>query len=342
MARLVGAQPGQVVLMNGLTINLHLMMETFFRPEGSRNKILIEEPAFPSDLYAIQSQVRRHGLDPVSALLTLRPRRGEHLLRNEDIENVLEIRGKEIALVLLGGINFLTGQWLDMPRITEAAHRQGCTVGFDLAHAVGNVPLQLQDWDIDFAVWCTYKYLNGGPGAVAGCFVHERHGRRVDLPRLAGWWGNDPATRFRMQLEPNFIAQSGAGGWQVSNPPILALVPLRAALGLYEEAGMAGLRTKSVRLTAYLEYLLDRMPGGTWELITPRAPEQRGCQLSLLVRERPRELFQLLQREGVVVDFREPNVIRAAPVPLYNSYQEVWRFARILQPFSREPPVSAG
>jgi kynureninase len=270
-------------------------------------------------------------LDPAPALRTRQPRSGEHVLRSEDIENFLEMRGKEIALVLLGGVNFLTGQWLDMPRITAAAQRQGCTVGFDLAHAVGNVPLQLHDWNIDFAVWCTYKYLNSGPGAVAGCFVHERHGRNVDLPRLAGWWGNDPATRFRMQLEPDFVAQLGAAGWQVSNPPILALVPLRAALALYEEAGMDALRTKSIRLTAYLEYLLDRLPGGRWEQITPRDQEQRGCQLSLLVRQQPRELFQRLEREGIVVDYREPNVIRVAPVPLYNSYHEVWRFTRILE-----------
>ena len=329
-ARLVGAKPDEVVFMNGLTINLHLMLATFFRPRASRCKILIEEPAFPSDLYAVKSQLQYHGLDPGDALLTVKPRGGEQTLRTEDIEAFLAERGSDIALVLWSGINFLTGQVFDMARIAAAARPQGCVVGLDLAHAVGNVPLSLHDWQVDFAVWCSYKYLNSGPGAVAGCFVHEVHGRRTDLPRLAGWWGNDPAKRFRMQLEPDFVAQPGAGGWQVSNPPILALVPVRASLALFDEAGMPSLRAKSACLTGYLQYLLDQLPPGPFEVVTPREPAARGCQLSLRVRERPRELLHALEEEGIVGDFREPDIIRVAPVPFYNTFHEVWAFARVL------------
>ncbi|HEY1859679.1 MAG TPA: kynureninase [Gemmataceae bacterium] len=329
-ARLVGAKPGEVVYMNGLTINLHLLMTTFFRPTAERACILVDEPTFPSDLYTLKSQLQHHGLDPARTLLTVRPRDGEHTLRIEDIEATLERRGREIALLILSGVNFLTGQWHDIPRITTAAKRHGCVVGFDLAHAVGNVPLSLHDWQLDFAVWCSYKYLNAGPGAVAGCFVHENHGRNVDLPRLAGWWGNDPATRFRMQLEPEFVPFPGADGWQVSNPPILAMAPLRASLALFNEAGMPALRAKSERLTGYLQYLLDRIPAGRFEIVTPRDPAQRGCQLSILAHDRPRDLLRALDAAGAMCDFREPNVIRVAPVPLYNTFHEVWTFAQIL------------
>jgi kynureninase len=329
-ARLVGGKPGEVVLMNSLTVNLHLMLLTFYRPSAARYKIVMEEPTFPSDLYAIQSQLQQHGFDPVKGLLLLRPRAGEHILRSEDIEAFLEEQGHEIALVLLSGVNFVTGQWFDMPRITAAAKRQGCVVGWDLAHAVGNVVLELHAWQVDFAVWCSYKYLNSGPGAVAGCFVHEMHGRNLALPRLAGWWGNDPATRFAMHLQQRFVPQPSAAGWQLSNPPILALAPLRASLALFDEIGMPALRSKSERLTGYLQYLLDQLPPGRFELITPREVGQRGCQLSLLVHERPQELLHALQDEGVVGDFRPPNVVRVAPVPLYNTYEEVWRFAQIL------------
>jgi kynureninase len=330
-ARLVGAQPGEVVMMNSLTVNLHLMMATFYRPQAGRFKILTDEPAFPSDRYALQSQVRHHGLDPKEALLTLQPRPGEFLLRTEDIEAVIEERGQEIAVVLWNGVNYFTGQRFDMAPITAAAHRQGCVAGFDLAHAAGNVVLHLHDWQVDFAVWCNYKYLNSGPGAVGGCFVHEEHGRKVDLPRLAGWWGNDPATRFQMDLQPDFVARPGADGWQVSNPPIFALVPLRASLALFDEAGMPALRAKSERLTAYLYSLLDQIPAGRIQVITPSSPGERGCQLSFLVQDRPRELLAALEREGVVCDFRPPNVIRVAPVPLYNTFQEVWQFAQVLR-----------
>ena len=329
-ASLLGARPEEVVFMNGLTVNLHLMMTTFYRPDPSRYKVLLDAPVFPSDLYAVKSQLRLHGLDPAQALLTLSPRKGEATLREEDIKRVLTEQGPQIALVLWSGVHFLSGQYFDMAQLTSMAQQQGCVVGFDLSHAAGNVPLQLHDWQVDFAVWCNYKYLNSGPGAVAGCFVHERHGRNVALPRLAGWWGNDPATRFRMQLEPEFLPQPGADGWQISNPPILALVPIRAALALYDEVGMAALRAKSKALTGYLQFLVDHAGSKTLEVITPRDPEQRGCQLSLLARERPRDLQARLGEEGVTVDFREPNIIRVAPVPFYNTFHEVWRFRHIL------------
>jgi kynureninase len=332
-ARLVGAPPHEVVFMNSLTVNLHLMMATFYRPSGVRRCILTDEPAFPSDLYALQSQVWHHGLDPAECLLTVRPQEREHTLRMEEVEHILERRGSEIAVVWWNAVNFLTGQFFDVPRLTEAAHRQGCLVGLDLAHAIGNVPLRLHAWDVDFAVWCSYKYLNGGPGAVGGCFVHERHGRNPALPRLAGWWGNDPATRFRMQLQPDFIPQPGADGWQVSNPPIFAMAPLRASLALFDAAGMPALRAKSNHLTAYLGYLLERTAAGRFEVATPRDPEQHGSQTSLLVHDRPRELVKALEQAGIVCDFREPNIVRVAPVPLYNTYQDVWTFADVLSRF---------
>jgi kynureninase len=317
-------------MMSSLTVNLHLMMVSFFRPQRDRYKVLIDEPTFPSDRYAVLSQLRFHGLDPGDALLTIKPRDGEHLVRPDDLHALLDQHGRQIALVLLSTVNFFTGQCFDTERITEAAHGHGCVVGWDLAHAAGNVPLHLHDWQVDFAVWCNYKYLNSGPGAVAGCFVHERHGRSLDLPRFAGWWGNDPTTRFRMHLQPEFVPYQGAEGWQISNPPILALAPLRASLGLFDQAAMAELRAKSERLTGYLYDLLQRLPPGRVEIITPSDPAQRGCQLSLLV-QRPRDVLQALEAAGVVCDFREPNVIRVAPVPLYNTFHEVWQFAHILE-----------
>jgi kynureninase len=319
--------------MNSLTVNLHLLMATFYRPSGARRCLLIDEPAFPSDHYAVQSQLRHHGLDPAECLLTVRPRQGEHTIRTEDVEEILERRGSEIAVVWWNGVNFLTGQFFDLPRLTAAAHRHGCLVGLDLAHAIGNVPLSLHEWDVDFAVWCSYKYLNGGPGAVGGAFVHEKHGRNTSLPRLAGWWGNDPATRFRMHLQPDFIPKEGADGWQVSNPPILAMAPLRASLALFDAAGMLALREKSLRLTGYLRYLVDRTPPACFEVITPFDHAQPGCQTSLLIHDRPRELVKALEEAGIVCDFREPNVVRVAPVPLYNSYQDVWTFAAVLSGF---------
>lgn len=329
-ARLVGAVPGEVVMMNSLTVNLHLMMVSFFRPTKDRFKILIEDPAFPSDTYAVKTHLAARGLDPAKSLLTISPRPGEHLFRMEDIERILDREGGSIATIMLGGVNFLTGQTLDMRAITEMGHRRGCIVGFDLAHAAGNVPMRLHDWGVDFACWCSYKYLNSGPGAVAGCFVHEKHGKNVSLPRFAGWWGNDPETRFKMHLIPEFAARPGADGWQVSNPPILALAPLKASLDLFDRAGMEALRAKSLLLSGYLRFLLDSISTSWWEITTPREPEARGCQLSIVVKDHPRERFKALEHAGVVCDFREPNVIRIAPTPLYNTFAEAFTFAKIL------------
>jgi kynureninase len=317
-------------MMNSLTVNLHLMMVTFFRPHRERFKILIEDPAFPSDLYAVKSQLAFHGIDPAEGLVQVKPREGEATLRTEDIEAVLDEAGERIALVMIGGVNFFTGQRFDLARITAAARDRGCRVGYDLAHAAGNVPLALHDQDVDFAVWCSYKYLNAGPGAVAGCFVHERNTKDLDLPRFAGWWGNDPDTRFQMQLLPEFVPVPSADGWQLSNPPILGLAPLHASLALFDEAGMPALRTKSERLTGYLAFLLDRHPTDAFEVITPREAAARGCQLSILVHDRPKERFEALATSGVVADFREPNVIRVAPVPLYNTFEDVWHLVDVL------------
>ncbi len=322
-ARLVGGQPDEVVFMNGLTVNLHLMFATFYRPTPQRWRILIDEPTFPSDRYAVASQLRHHGFSPESGLLAIEP----HV---EEFERILAEQGDTVAVVFLSAVNFLTGQWLDVPRLAEMAQRHGAVFGLDLAHAAGNVPLCLHDWNVDFAVWCSYKYLNAGPGAVAGCFVHSRHGHDLALPRLAGWWGNDPATRFRMQLEPTFVPRPGADGWQLSNPPILSLAPLRASLALFDQAGMAALRAKSERLTGYLLDLLETLPPGRCQVLTPRPAAQRGAQVSLRIGDRPRAAQKGLESAGVVCDFREPDVIRAAPVPLYNTFGEVWQFVQVL------------
>lgn len=334
-SRLVGAQPAEVICMNSLTVNLHLMMATFYRPTKSRFKILMEEPAFPSDTYAIKTQIIHHGLDPKDALVLARPRHGEFIVQTGEILDLIEKNAGELAIVLIGGVNFFTGQLFDIPTITTKAREHGITVGVDLAHAIGNVPLSLHNWNVDFAVWCSYKYLNAGPGAVAGAFVHERHARNTNLPRLAGWFGNDPNTRFRMHLEPEFIPVPSADGWQISNPPILSMAPLRASLSIFDEAGMEALRQKSVKLTNYLQFLLESKPDGQskkqYTIITPRPADQRGCQLSIQVREDPKELFTKLEAADVKCDFREPNVIRAAPTPLYNTFHEVWRFANILR-----------
>jgi kynureninase len=331
MARIVGAKPVEVICMNSLTVNLHLMMATFFRPTKSRFKVLMEEPAFPSDTYAIKTQLRHHGLDSKDALLLARPREGEATVRTEDIVELIEKNADSLAVVLIGAVNFFTGQFFDIPAITAAARKHGIAVGIDFAHAAGNVPLSLHDWNVDFAVWCSYKYLNAGPGAIAGAFVHERHATNTELPRLAGWFGNDPKTRFRMQLEPEFVPVPSADGWQISNPPIFSMAPLRASLAVFDEAGgMGPLREKSKKLTGYLEFLLGRAGSDRFTVITPRNPEARGCQLSILAHQNPKELHQELEAAGVKADFREPNVIRAAPAPLYNSFHDVWRFAQIM------------
>jgi kynureninase len=334
-ARLVGAQSIEVICMNSLTVNLHLMMATFYRPTKSRFKILMEDPAFPSDTYAIKTQIIHHGLNPKDALIPAGPRSGEFTVRTEEILDLIEKHANELAAVLIGGVNFFTGQLFDIPTITAAARKHGITVGVDLAHAIGNVPLSLHDWNVDFAVWCSYKYLNAGPGAVAGAFVHERHAANTKLPRLAGWFGNDPNTRFRMHLEPEFIPVPSADGWQISNPPILSMAPLRASLAIFEEAGMDALRQKSIKLTNYLQFLLESEPDGRskrqFNIITPPKDNERGCQLSIQAQEHPKELFAKLEAAGVKCDFREPNVIRVAPTPLYNTFHEVWRFADILR-----------
>ncbi len=327
-ARLVGGVEGEAVVMNTLTTNLHLMMVSFYRPRPDRFKILVEASAFPSDQYAVWSQARFHGYDPDEAIVVMRPREGEDLVRTEDVEQYLAAHGEQIALVMFGGVNFYTGQAFDMRRITQAAHAQGCVVGYDLAHAAGNLLMHLHEWDVDFAVWCTYKYLNSGPGGVSGCFVHERHAFNPDLPRFAGWWGNDPATRFAMGAE--FVPQRGAAGWQLSNAQILPMAAHKVALDLFERAGMERLCAKSRLLTGYLEYLVDRIAGDRYRIITPRNPDERGCQLSIRVGSDAREMATRLRGLGVTVDFRPPDVIRVAPVPMYNTFEEMWRFARIL------------
>jgi kynureninase len=330
-ARIVGAKPLEVICMNSLTVNLHLMMATFYRPTKSRFKILMEEPAFPSDTYAIKTQIAHHGLDPNDALILARPKKDKFTIRTDDIVNLIEKNADQLAVVMLAGVNFFTGQLFDIERITATAQAHGIVVGFDLAHAVGNVPLTLHDWNADFAVWCSYKYLNAGPGAVAGAFVHERHATNTKLPRLAGWFGNDPNTRFRLHLEPEFVPVASADGWQISNPSIFAMAPLRASLAIFDDAGeMEPLRAKSIRLTSYLEFMLTEIGSKKFTVITPREPNARGCQLSILAHEHPKQLLKELETAGVKCDFREPNVIRVAPTPLYNTFHEVWRFARIL------------
>ncbi len=342
-ARLIGAKPVEVICMNSLTVNLHLMMATFYRPTKSRFKILMEDPAFPSDTYAIKTQIVHHGLDPKDALILASPRKGEFTVRTDDIVDLIKQNADQLAVVVIAGVNFFTGQLFDIPTITKAAQKHGITVGVDLAHAIGNVPLSLHDWNIDFAVWCSYKYLNAGPGAVAGAYVHERHATNTKLPRLAGWFGNDPNTRFRLHLEPEFIPVPSADSWQISNPPIFSMAPLRASLSIFDEAGgIEALRAKSIKLTGYLEFLLHRAgakgqsnagaarTSDRFAMITPGETDARGCQLSILAQEHPKELFNKLQAAGVKCDFREPNVIRVAPTPLYNTFHEVWRFAKIL------------
>ncbi len=326
LSRLVGAQAREVAVMNGLTVNLHLLLASFFRPREDRVKILIESPCFPSDRFAVETQLRWHGLDPHVHLIEVGAAPGSAVIEEERFERVLAEQGETIAVVLLGGVNFLTGQRFDLKRLSKAAHAAGAMFGADLAHAVGNVPLRLHDWNVDFAVWCHYKYVNGGPGAPGGAFVHDRH---LDggVPRLGGWWGNDPDTRFRMQLEPDFVPRDDAAGWQLSCPPVLAMAPLGPALELIDQAGQAAMREKSIRLTAYLEWLLRDPPRGDWEILTPTDPDRRGAQLSLRIHREPAAFQVRLQEAGIIGDFREPDVLRLAPAPLFNSFHDVWRAA---------------
>jgi kynureninase len=325
-ATLVGAKPGEVVVMNSLTVNLHLMMVSFFRPTAKRHKILIEHGAFPSDRYAVKSQLHFHGLDPASSLIALKPRPGEECIRDEDVTSTIEREGNSIALILLGGVNYATGQAFDMAAIARSGQARGCVVGFDLAHAAGNLLLKLHEWGPDFAVWCGYKYLNGGPGCAGGCFVHERHSDAWNLPRFAGWWGHDEETRFEMG--PDFQPMAGAEGWQLSNPPILALAALRASMEIFSEAGMDRVRERSVALTGYLEFLLGRQASPIFSIISPREPERRGAQLSLRILRHGQPVCERLAAQGVIADWRQPDILRVAPVPLYNSYLDVYRFVQ--------------
>ena len=326
-ARLVGAKPVEIVVMNTLTVNLHLMMVSFYRPTPQRNKIVIESNAFPSDRYAVESQIKFKGSDPNRSLIELQPRGGETTIRTEDIETFLEREGDSIALVMLGGVNYYTGQLFEMDRITRSAHEKDCVVGFDLAHAAGNAVLRLHEWDVDFAIWCSYKYLNGGPGCVAGCFVSEKHAMNTELPRFSGWWGHSKETRFLMG--PQFDPILGAEGWQLSNPPILPLAALRASMDLFDEVGMDMIRAKSELLTSYLEFLFDQHPNKSFCVITPKDPKQRGAQLSIRVEGKGKALYESITAQGVVCDWREPDVIRVAPVALYNSFMDVFRFVEI-------------
>ena len=329
MARVIGAKPIETVVMNSLTVNLHFLLVSFYRPVGERRKIVIEKGAFPSDQYAVASQIKFRGLDPADCLIELSPREGESTLRTEDIIETIEREGESIALVMLGGVNYYTGQAFDMREITDVGHKVGAIVGFDLAHAAGNLELKMHDQGVDFAAWCSYKYLNAGPGAVGGAFIHERHANCEDLVRFAGWWGHDKATRFLMG--PEFHAIPGAEGWQVSNPPILQMAALRASLEIFDEAGMSALRQKSERLTGYLESLIAEIGNDRISVITPKNSAERGCQLSIRVKNADKSLFEAITSKGVAADWREPDVIRVAPVPLYNTFGDVYRFAEILK-----------
>lgn len=327
-AALVGALPEEVVNMNSLTVNLHLMMVSFYRPTPSRNKILIEANAFPSDHYAVQSQIKYHGYDPEESLVEMKPRPGEDIIRTEDILEKIENDGESIALIMFAGVNYYTGQAFEMEKITDAGHKKGCFVGFDLAHAAGNLKLDLHNWDCDFAVWCSYKYLNGGPGAIAGAFVNKRHLLDMTIPKFWGWWGQDKATRFLM--DHDFRPIPTVESWQLSNPPILQLAALRASLDIFHEAGMDALREKSELLTGYMEYLVNENNNGNIEIITPENKTERGCQLSIRAKQNGKFLHKKLNSAGVICDWREPDVIRCAPVPLYNTFMDIWKFIEIL------------
>ncbi len=333
-AKIVGAKPEEVVVTHSLTTNLHLLMVSFYRPEGNRTKILCEAKAFPSDAYALESQVKFHGLDIDKDLIEIAPREGEHLIREEDILSAIEEAGDTLAMVMIGGVNYYTGQLFDMKKITEAGHAVGAKVGFDLAHAAGNINLQLHDWGMDFAAWCGYKYLNSSPGGVSGMFVHERHANNPDLPRFAGWWGYDKETRF--QMEPGFKPMYGAEGWQLSNAPVLGMAAHLASLDIFDEAGMDRIGAKRDVLTAYLESVIDDISGRnadrcTFEIVTPRDITKRGAQLSILAHGQGKALFDALTEQGVIADWREPNVIRIAPAPLYNSFEDCFRFGQCLE-----------
>ena len=331
LAEIVGAHEHEVVAMNNLSSNLHFLMVSFYQPTKQKFKIITEAGAFPSDMYMLETQVKFHGLDPNQTIVELKPRDGEHILRTEDILKTIAENQNQLALVMMGGLQYYTGQVFDMKAITAAGHAAGAKVGFDLAHAAGNVPLHLHDWGVDFATWCSYKYMNSGPGNISGIFVHERHAESPDLPRFAGWWGHDEGERFKM--EKGFKPMFGADGWQLANSNVIALAAHQASLDIFMEAGMERLRQKSELLTGYLEFLLQEINGerGVIEIITPKNTNERGCQLSLLVKKGGKAVFDELYQNAIVGDWRNPNVIRIAPTPLYNSFMDVYRFARILE-----------
>lgn len=330
MAKIVGGKPSEVVMMNQLTVNLHLLMVSFYRPTKQRYKILCEAKAFPSDQYALQSQVKFHGFDPKDALIELAPREGEYNVRHEDLLTAIENNKDSLALIMIGGVNYFSGQVFDMKAITEAGHKAGAIVGFDLAHGAGNINLELHNWKVDFACWCSYKYLNSGPGSVAGAFVHEQHHKNTNMPMFAGWWGTKKETRFLMGnvFEPIETAER----WQMSNAPVFAMAACKASLEIFDEVGMTRLIEKSAKLTAYLEFMvgeINKEKNNCLEIITPK--ENRGCQISIVANGYGKALFNKLMEEGVIPDWREPNVVRCAPVPLYNSFEDIYRFYTILK-----------
>jgi kynureninase len=333
LSKIIGALPTEITVMNQLTVNLHLMLVSFYKPQSKRNKILCEAKAFPSDQYMLESHVQHYGFDPDEAIIEVRPRYGEHSIRPEDVLTVINSHRDELALVLLSGLNYYTGQVFDMENITLAAHEAGARVGFDLAHAAGNIPLQLHDWDVDFACWCNYKYLNSGPGAISGVYIHEKFHRSKEINRFAGWWGYDKATRFKM--EKGFKPAPSAEGWQLSTPSILLYASHKASLDIFEEAGWSNIVTKGRKLSDYLLFLLDDIltsgNEGFFEVITPRDADKKGCQVSLLMLQNGKKVFDQLTLEGIITDWREPDLIRLAPVPLYNSFEEVWNFANTLR-----------
>lgn len=333
LSKIVGCKETEVVVMNQLTVNLHLLMVTFYRPTKQRYKIICEAKAFPSDQYAFETQAKYHGFNPTDAVIEVSPREGEYTLRTEDIVSIIKQHGDSVAVVLFGGVNYYTGQLFDMNTITDAAHAVGAYAGFDLAHAAGNVKLHLHDWNIDFACWCSYKYLNSGPGGVAGVYINEKHAANKDLPRFAGWWGYKKETRFKM--EKGFEAIPTAEGWQLSNAPILSMAAHKAALDIFDEAGIDRLHEKRRLLAGYLHYILNDINNNQTEkiieIITPVNENERGCQVSMLMLKRGREIFGELTKQGVIADWREPNVIRVAPVPSYNSFEDVWRFGNIIE-----------
>ena len=332
-SRLVGARPTEVVAMNGLTVNLHLMLVSFYRPEGKRTKIICEAKAFPSDQYALESQVKFHGLNPKETIIEVAPRDGEHTIREEDIQAKINELGDELALVFWGGVNYYTGQVFDIRTMAKSAHAVGAICGIDLAHAVGNISLKLNDWKVDFACWCSYKYLNSGPGGISGVFVHEKHAYKPELPRFAGWWGYEEDTRFMMSS--SFKPMSGAEGWQLSNAPVLSMACCKASMEIFDEVGMNKLEDKSLLLTNFMEFVLnditERFDNCNFEIITPRETIARGCQLSVLMHGQGKEMFDFLTAEGVIADWREPNVIRMAPVPLYNTFEDVYQLGQIIE-----------